>query len=367
MVPRGRAVCSGRLEWVSVVVFLAGCGNLAARPAGDLGDEVLKAEAPLEDWFVRSRSDDIRRVASVFGISNALVVAGVGNAETSLAHCWSEATWTCQGPWSADCNGPVFAGAYDGPCWQEQGGLGLFQLDYGDYAHTLGAYGHSILSVNGNIAAGTQVILEKVRSCPNTPYFGDVGEVVAWVNRAAPGTAEYDTFMAAMAWCYNGCSPYASGCNFAALKARYRDRTEALLQALGWSYWYPPPLGPDGCTDEARARCNASGCACVNGACSGGFCEGDGCTENRRAQCRRFGCVCVDGECAGGFCEGSGCTARQLTWCADHGCGCVDGRCSGGFCQGNGCTAAKVTSCQGVGCGCSDMTCAGGFCPGTGR
>jgi hypothetical protein len=92
----------------------------------------------------------IRDAARADGMSNAYLLAGIANDETGLAMCWSEATWACQGPSSPDCGGgPVIAGAADGPCSAEQGGLGMFQFDAGTFADTLAKYGGDVLTVAG--------------------------------------------------------------------------------------------------------------------------------------------------------------------------------------------------------------------------
>src|SRR5690606_12816140 len=75
----------------------------------------------------RVRAGMIRDAASVRGLYNGFLLAGVADAETLMSHCWSELTWACKGPASSSCGGgPVVAGAGDGPCHIEQGGLGMF-------------------------------------------------------------------------------------------------------------------------------------------------------------------------------------------------------------------------------------------------
>src|SRR5688500_16744284 len=73
----------------------------------------------------KARAEIIRDTAAASGMTNGALLAGIGEVETNFAHCWSEATWACQGPASASCGGgPVIAGAADGPCSYQQGGLG---------------------------------------------------------------------------------------------------------------------------------------------------------------------------------------------------------------------------------------------------
>ncbi len=125
-------------------------------------------------------------------------------------------------------------------------------------------------------------------------------------------------------------------------------------------------VNEQGCTAQQAQNCGNYGCGCVNGSCSGGFCDGTGCSAQQESNCAAFGCGCVDGECSGGFCDGTGCTAKRTNDCGAFGCGCVDMECSGGFCPGTGCTAKRTNDCGAYGCGCVDGECAGGFCEGTG-
>jgi hypothetical protein len=62
-----------------------------------------------------------------------------------------------------------------------------------------------------------------------------------------------------------------------------------------------------------------------------------------------FGCACVDGQCNGGFCDGTGCSAQETANCALFGTQCVDHQCNGGFGPGNGCTAREELNCQAFG------------------
>jgi len=121
-----------------------------------------------------------------------------------------------------------------------------------------------------------------------------------------------------------------------------------------------------GGASDCNAACGAYGCACVDGACNGGFCPGTGCTQAEKDACGAYGCNCVDHQCNGGFCDGTGCTARETLNCGAFGVNCVDHQCAGGFGPGTGCTARETLNCGNYGCGCVDHKCNGGFCPGTG-
>ena len=193
--------------------------------------------------------DHIKNVAKGHGVTNPLVFAGVPNHESGLVQCWKDATWACQGPHSSYCGGPVIAGSGDGPCSHQQGGLGMYQLDAGTYAQTLASYGHDVVELDPQIAKGVDVIIQKVWHCPNTPHFDDEAAVVSWINAAKPGTAHYETFLSAMAECYNGTPPSSS--HFETMRANYRAGVKQLEDAYGHDYWYgqsaPPPPAPTGC------------------------------------------------------------------------------------------------------------------------
>src|SRR4051812_19115876 len=112
-----------------VTLVVGGC---TAAGAGDSDDEE-SGESQASNLTAAARRDraaHLRDVSASRGITNGWLLAGIGNAETQLSHCWSELTWACKGPVSEDCNGgPVVAGAGDGPCSLKQGGLGMFQFD----------------------------------------------------------------------------------------------------------------------------------------------------------------------------------------------------------------------------------------------
>src|SRR5216110_441177 len=91
-----------------------------AELTGDHQDPVPAGSVNLTSAQRRARAELIRDTAAAKGMTNAALLAGIGEVETNFAHCWSEATWACQGPASATCGGgPVIAGASDGPCSAE--------------------------------------------------------------------------------------------------------------------------------------------------------------------------------------------------------------------------------------------------------
>jgi hypothetical protein len=128
-------------------------GSFAACTTGadSPDDKVLTTARSFEDRLAAAIA--IRDVAAGAGINNGALLAGIAQSETNLVHCWRDARWACQGPASPSCDGgPVIAGSADGPCWKQQGGLGMFQFDAGTYNATLNAYGSDILTLEGNIS-----------------------------------------------------------------------------------------------------------------------------------------------------------------------------------------------------------------------
>jgi len=105
------------------------------------------------------------------------------------------------------------------------------------------------------------------------------------------------------------------------------------LQALGGS--------GGGCTATQISNAAKFGCACVDGAASGGYCSGAGCSATETSDAADFGCACVDHSASGGYCSGSGCTAKETNDAAKFGCACVDHAASGGYCSGSGCTVKR--------------------------
>ncbi len=226
----------------AVLALLAGCSPVEFDPSLEPttgNGEPSTIESLLTTAQKRSRCDIVKAQAAPRGITNPVVFAGVANHETGMAQCWSEATWACQGPSSSDCGGgPVIAGSGDGPCSYQQGGLGMYQFDSGTYSQTLSSYGSGILSISGNVSKGIDTILYKMQVCPNTrDFITSDAQAIAYLNRAKPGTTEFETFLTTMAWCYNGCTP--TGCSaHNERREDYRRGVTELLNLFGESYWH---------------------------------------------------------------------------------------------------------------------------------
>lgn len=199
----------------------------------------------------RARSEIIRDAAAAEGLTNGLLLAGIGDGETGLAHCWSEATWACRGPASSSCGGgPVIAGAGDGPCSRRQGGLGLFQFDAGTHSQTLAREGRAILSLDGNVGAAVEFVSDMVVRSRFIASVSNRAEALAWMNRVRIGTADYRAWIRTVTTYYNGCDPRHCSI-YSERYARYDNKTRGMLSELGESFWYggstptPPGSGAD--------------------------------------------------------------------------------------------------------------------------
>jgi hypothetical protein len=127
----------------------------------------------------------------------------------------------------------VLAGSGDGPCWTEAGGIGMFQFDAGNYDQTLAHYGHGILDVAGNIDAGIDVIIHKVRVCQHTSGQATSDQkAIDFINSATPGTPNYEAYISSMASCYNGCQPGSTNCSHQGMRTKYKAGVQDLIDKL---------------------------------------------------------------------------------------------------------------------------------------
>ena len=204
----------------------------------------------------RERATLIRDAAAEMGLHNAALLGGIATSETNLAHCWEEAQFACMGPASPSCGGgPVIAGSADGPCSDEQGGLGMFQFDAGTYAQTLTLYTPSIVTVEGNTAQAVAFVVDKVKL--DIAGIDDWLSAVAWLDSIPlvagdPLTEEYSHLIACR---YNGCCSGSSLCESRA--DGYRDNAIAIHAEFGAEFWATTDrcaLGEDGMIDQ-RSGC----------------------------------------------------------------------------------------------------------------
>jgi hypothetical protein len=180
----------------------------------------------------------IRDAANVRGITNGYLLAGIANDETNLAMCWSEATWACKGPASPDCGGgPIIAGSADGPCGNQQGGLGMFQFDAGTYQQTINKYGASVLTIDGQTAAAIDYVTWMVKISAYTTNAETDAKAREWINRFDPNNAALrDQWIKTTVRYYNGCQEGWSCWN-----ARYQTYLDGYRRAIdepgGLGFW----------------------------------------------------------------------------------------------------------------------------------
>ena len=169
-------------------------------------------------------------------MNNGWLLVGIAQAETGLAHCWSEATWACEGPASSDCSGGgVIAGSADGPCADQQGGLGMFQFDAGDYDDTLAREGSRILSIDGSVEAAIEFVSAMVVRSTFVSGVDTADQAVEWMNGVSIGGERWDAWVSTVVRYYNGCST-TSSC-WSGRYASYRDKTVAVYNEMGASFW----------------------------------------------------------------------------------------------------------------------------------
>lgn len=233
-----RGILAGAL---GVTLLCGGVARGEAPPRGEgIGPTLGDGPVALTADERRARATLIRDAAASVGMMNGVLLAGIAQVETGFAHCWSEATWACQGPASASCDGgPVIAGASDGPCSAEQGGLGMFQFDSGTFSDTVGAYGPDIVTVEGNTAAVVPFLVR--RAIESIDGVTDEASALAWMN-AIPivdGDPEFERWVYFVSWRYNGCR----GCT--TQENKYREGTHMLEDELGADFWASPSAPPD--------------------------------------------------------------------------------------------------------------------------
>ena len=184
------------------------------------------------------RAEGIREAAALAGLYNGLLLAGIAEAETGLAHCWSEATWACQGPSSVDCaGGPLISGAGDGPCDILEGGLGLFQFDAGTHSDTLNREGDRILTIEGSTLAAIDFVVNMVIGSRYLSNISTRNDAIAWMNTVRPWNAGWDLWIKTVTHYYNGCNP--DWCNV--YQDRYDSYSDAgirMLTQMGAETWF---------------------------------------------------------------------------------------------------------------------------------
>lgn len=195
-------------------------------------DDIAEHNSELSGAAARqARSAAIRDGAGVKGLTNGVLLAGIAQVETGLSHCWSEATWACQGPNSISCGGPVIAGASDGPCSAQQGGLGMFQFDGGTFAQTLARDGEEILELDGNIEHAVDFVTQRV--VEEVSGVGNTSEALSWLNsiNVSAGDPKFEEWIEIVSCRYNGC------CGCSSQEGKYRDATIEALNEFDPGFW----------------------------------------------------------------------------------------------------------------------------------
>ncbi|NUP06008.1 MAG: DUF346 domain-containing protein [Polyangiaceae bacterium] len=220
------------------LVALAGCApsdpteDEFSENADDRRDSLSSAQK-------KPRYERIREAARDRGIQrNGYLFAGIANDETGLAMCWSEAQWACKGPASPDCGGgPIIAGSADGPCSDQQGGLGMFQFDAGTYSQTISKYGNAVLTTEGQLSSAVDYVVRMVRDSDYTTNAETDAKAFAWLNNFDVNNPTLrDQWIKTVVRYYNGCQP-----GWSCWSSRYQTYSEGLDLAIeepgGLDFW----------------------------------------------------------------------------------------------------------------------------------
>jgi hypothetical protein len=211
----------------------------------------------------RTRAIAIRDAAAARGLDNGLLLAGIANAETGLSQCHSELSWACEGPYSAECGGPVVAGAADGPCSDRKGGLGMFQFDAGNYDDTLAREGDRILTVAGNVDAAIDFVLAMVRRSEFIDGVESDDDALAFMNAVRPWNDLWTPWIKTVTRYYNGCIPGVCSA-YDARFASYSSGATDLVKEMGAELWFGRaplcgPIPPAGATLDDTDGCFFAG------------------------------------------------------------------------------------------------------------
>jgi hypothetical protein len=221
---------------VAVLAVLIGSACERQLDAGSTRVEIAMGSSLLTVDERRARAGQIRDAAFASGMSQGYLLAGIADAETNMSHCWSELTWACQGPASADCGGgPVVAGAGDGPCEDRQGGLGMFQFDAGTYDDTLAREGDRILSIAGNVEAAVDFVVSMLIRSVYVDGVDDAAQAIEWINGVRVSNERWDPWISTVTHYYNGCTPSAS-C-WSERHAYYLETTRDVHDEMGADFW----------------------------------------------------------------------------------------------------------------------------------
>lgn len=228
-------------------------------------EDVWRTQSSLSSDQRRERAIAIRDTARGRGLTNGVLLAGIADAETQLSHCWSELTWACQGPASPSCGGgPVVAGAGDGPCEIQQGGLGMFQFDGGTFAETLARDGEGVLTLEGNISRAVDFVIAMVqRSVYIEPRITTDEEALAWMNEVRPWNEHFEPWVKTVTHYYNGCTP--SKTCWQNRFTRYGQHLTDIYNEFGEEFWYGEGLQCGEIPTEGAILDNDDACFAAGG------------------------------------------------------------------------------------------------------
>lgn len=228
-----------------------------------LASVVATTPAAAEPADREARFTQIRDAVADNGISTGYLFAGIASAETNLSHCWSELTWACEGPGSPDCDGgPVVAGAGDGPCSIQEGGLGMFQFDGGNFDETIARDGDGVLLIRGNVTKAVDFVVDMVIRSQYTDAT-NVETAKEWLNQVTVDGPLWDAWIKTVTHYYNGCTP--TGCSvYNQRYAHYDENGRDVFDEQGAEFWDVelPPCGvipPEGRALEETDTCFTKG------------------------------------------------------------------------------------------------------------
>ena len=235
-----------RLVWMLGIatMSLTACGEGTFEEEG--AQDIEELSSSLTSAQRRERVTRIQGAAADAGLHNSVLLAGIANSETYLAHCWSELTWACKGPASSSCGGgPVVAGSGDGPCRNQQGGLGYFQFDAGTYSQTIARYGQDVLTVEGNTSHAVRYVIDMVKRSRYIPGVSTDNEALAWLDTVRVDGNNWDAWIKTVVHYYNGCVPGRCGV-YNQRYGKYSADTRAVYREFGADFWYRAvaPAGP---------------------------------------------------------------------------------------------------------------------------
>ena len=220
----------------SLAASVLGCADTEPGPAAP-GEPIGRTRSALTAAQRRARAGQIRDAAAARGLEQGWLLAGIADAETGMSHCWSELTWACMGPVSADCGGgPVVAGAGDGPCSLMQGGLGMFQFDAGTYDQTLAREGVRVLSIAGNTEAAVDFVIAMVIRSTYVPGVDNAAQALDWMNGVRVDNDRFRPWIQTVTHYYNGCTP--TGCSvYDSRYASYERHARDTYNEMGADFW----------------------------------------------------------------------------------------------------------------------------------